>query len=134
MAPLSAHSQRALVCVAEDDFLIRLCLAEALDAAGFTVLDAAGAEELLTRVMALGATPALLVTDIRLDGGDDGFMLAKAVRESVPGLPVIYTSGDFTGGAAAQNGAQDIYIPKPYSTREIVTAATALLSHAGGPA
>ena len=58
---------------------------------GYTVLEARDGPEAL-RILA-ATRPDLLVTDVGLPNGMNGRQLAKAARERLPGLPVLFISG-----------------------------------------
>ena len=112
------------VLLVEDDFLIRMTIAEALADEGFTVLEAGNAEEAFR---ALDDEPAigLLITDIQLPGGMDGLALARQARGSRPDLPVIYTTG--RPEPLGPGGGRDLLIAKPYLPSEICAAAWRML-------
>jgi DNA-binding response OmpR family regulator len=80
------------VLVVEDEWLVRMEVADELQAAGWTVSEAATGE------VALAMLPQgrfdLLVTDIRLPGQRDGWHVAQAFREAFPRAPVIYVSAN----------------------------------------
>jgi two-component system KDP operon response regulator KdpE len=76
----------ATVLVVDDEALIRWSLAESLEAAGFTVLEAGSAREALAQLGANGLDVVLL--DLKLpDSSDLG--LLRRIRESAPGCRVI---------------------------------------------
>src|ERR1700743_3451721 len=79
--------------VVEDEWLLRLELAEELTAAGWQILEAASGEEALEK---LDQAPRIdfLVTDIRLPGPLEGGAVADAVRQIYPQAPVIYVSAN----------------------------------------
>ena len=84
--------------VVEDEWLLRLELAEELTAAGWTILEAVSGEDALAilteRGGAEGGKIDFLVTDIRLGGAVDGWQVAQQAREAFPDLPVIYVSAN----------------------------------------
>ncbi len=83
--------------VVEDEWLLRLELAEELAAAGWQVREAGTGEDalkLLEQIQAEGGAIDFLVTDIRLGGPVDGWDVAEACRHVWPGLPVIYVSAN----------------------------------------
>ena len=108
---MNAHDQpeTATVLVVEDDFLVRICAADALSEAGFQVLEAADAPEALAL---LDRAPVDVVfTDVNMPGEFDGLGLAERVARRWPGVAVVVTSGrGFPNGLAA--GAR--FVPKPY--------------------
>ncbi|MGI4748610.1 MAG: response regulator [Janthinobacterium lividum] len=97
--------------IVEDEFLIRMTLAEVLTDDGFEVLEAGDADEALAT---LEREPelAIMLTDIQLPGSLDGRALAVKARQTRPDLPVIFMSGRPDPGAA--NTALDLHVNKPY--------------------
>ena len=83
--------------VVEDEWLIRLELAEELTAAGWAVQEAGNGEDALKFIAELqnqGGKIDFLVTDIRLGGAVNGWDVAEACRKAWPGLPVVYVSAN----------------------------------------
>jgi len=85
-------SPRLVVLIVEDNALIRLDMAESLDAMGLTVLEAGSAEEALDLCNS-GQHVDVLVTDINLGNGATGWDVGRAFWLREP-LPVIYMSGN----------------------------------------
>ncbi len=112
------------ILIVEDEFLIRLTLAEALADEGFEVLEAETGDEALLMIRADPAIQ-LMLTDMQLPGSLDGGSLAARAREHQPGLPVIFVTGRHDMAAAALTG-RDLFIAKPYLPSEICTAAKRL--------
>ncbi len=115
------------VLIVEDEFLIRLILADALNDAGYEVAEAANGDEAVD----LAAGPeklALLVTDINMPGKLDGHALAQQLRQTYPNLPIVYTSGrpdrHREHGAMQHN---EEFVSKPYTPAQIVAAIKRLL-------
>ena len=79
------------VLVVDDDDLVRTVAVDALEDAGFEVIEAATAEEALDRCEHRRAD--VLLTDIMLSGTFDGWDLAEQCRRADPNLKVIYTTG-----------------------------------------
>lgn len=91
MVPLSAL--RGLrVLVVDDETEVRFGMKTLLEGAGCLVSLADGTEEAV-KVARLQA-PDLLLTDLRLQDGDDGIATVEAIRALYPGLPAILISGD----------------------------------------
>ena len=80
-----------LILVVEDDALIREFVVEVLREEGYDVIHAANGEEALAWCGRQVAD--VLVTDVRLPGGIDGWQIAERCREHDPALPVIYATG-----------------------------------------
>lgn len=83
----------AVALVVEDEWLVRMEIAEALDAGGWTVLEASTGEAALAM---LDHNPAidLIVSDIRLPGPATGWDVADAFRAANARVAVIYCSGN----------------------------------------
>ena len=77
--------------VVEDEFLLRLELADELGRAGWRVVEAGNGEEAMSL---LDTNPDFLIPDIRLPGPVDGWDVAEAARRRNPHLPVIYVSAN----------------------------------------
>ena len=111
------------VLVVEDEFLIRMTLAEALGEEGFEVVEADSADAALP---ILQSDPGihLLLTDIQLPGILNGRTLAEKAREHLPSLPIIFMTGrpDPTDAETPL----DVFISKPYTLSDICNAARRL--------
>ena len=103
-----------VLLVVEDDFLVRLTMADALADDGFEVIEASDAQEALSRVCERNDISAML-TDINLPGGDDGFALARAVRVIRPDLPVVYASGRYSAAESGKSVDGSRFLAKPFT-------------------
>lgn len=110
--------------IVEDEFLIRMTLAEVLADDGFEVLEAGDGDEALA---ALQREPdvAVMLTDIQLPGSLDGRELAARARETRPNLPVIFMSGRPDPDAASS--PIDLHVNKPYLPSTMSAAVRRLL-------
>jgi CheY-like chemotaxis protein len=79
------------VLVVEDDDLVRTVVVDALEEAGFQVIEAATGEQAMARCKE--RTADALFTDITLPGRIDGWDIAEYCREADPHLPVVYATG-----------------------------------------
>ncbi|MBI2528497.1 MAG: PAS domain S-box protein [Candidatus Rokubacteria bacterium] len=120
------------ILLVEDDEDVRALTREALEAHGYTVLDARGPEEAL----ALAAAPGLLhllVADVvmpRMSGRE----LAAAVGRTRPGLRVLYVSG-YAPDAVERHGILDpgaAFLSKPFTPLALAQKVWEVL--AAGPA
>ena len=98
---------------------------------GFDVISASNGKE---GISALRNHPDtnLLFTDIVMPGGINGVKLAKAARDEVPGIKVLYMSG-FPSGVIADRSGMELDAPlitKPYSMKELASALDVLLREA----
>ena len=108
------------VLLVEDEFLIRLILAEALGDAGYDVTAAVTADE-AARLIATTDGFDIVVTDIHTPGRLDGIELAKAVRQRHPDMRVVYMTGmPDAMRSAGKLGPRDAFISKPYGPSEML--------------
>jgi DNA-binding response OmpR family regulator len=115
------------IMLVEDEFLIRLTLAEALAEEGYEVIEAESGDEALAALDAAGGPIGLMLTDIQLPGSLDGRALAGRVRERQPGLPVIFMSGR-PDALPDAGGAPQMMVAKPYLPSDICAAVRTLLA------
>lgn len=111
--------------IVEDEYLIRLTLAEALTDEGFDVVEAETGDEALT-ILERDQGVELLLTDIQLPGKLDGVGLARAARLRAPSLPVIFMTGRPDCNIGALRSERDAFIPKPYLPSEVCATARRL--------
>ena len=97
------------VLVVEDDFLVRLCAADALRDAGFKVLQAASGPDAL-RLLEAGPVHVVF-TDINMPGAFDGAGLARRVKRRWPETVLVITSGR---GCPEEGLGDTRFLPKPY--------------------
>lgn len=114
------------VLVIEDDAAIRQGLVDALEFAGYEVLQAANGTDGLAR--ALRASCDLLLLDLILPG-HSGFEILQAVREARPTLPVIILTarGEEADRVKGLRLGADDYVVKPFSVRELLARVEAVL-------
>jgi CheY-like chemotaxis protein len=79
------------VLVVEDEEMVREIVTWTLEDMGFDVVGASSGDQAVD-IFRDGAID-LLLTDIRMPGGIDGWTLAEKARDVIPDLPVIYVSG-----------------------------------------
>jgi PAS domain S-box-containing protein len=102
--------------VVEDEDALRQLVVGVLGNCGYTVIAARSGVEALELWPELMTSVHLLLTDLVMPGGVTGRELAERLREDVPNLRVVYTSG-YT---AAQSGASEPlvegsnFLQKPY--------------------
>jgi CheY-like chemotaxis protein len=80
--------------LAEDELLVRFCIAQASRDAGYVVAEAQDALEALSILESKRID--LLITDIRMPGPLDRLELAKRTRELCPQTHVVLLSGNIT--------------------------------------
>jgi len=111
--------ERTCILVVEDELLIRLMLSDGLREQGYHVIEACNADEAL--IVLETAVPDLIISDVRMPGSVDGMGLLARVRETLPMLPVIITSGHLQSNLAIADGATQ-FIGKPYAMELVIDA------------
>jgi DNA-binding response OmpR family regulator len=123
---------RPHVIVVEDEAFQREALAEYLSNNGYRV---SGVESgAAMRRLVEKDPPALVLLDLRLPGGDDGFALARWLRERSKklGIIMVTASGDTVDRVVGLETGADDYIAKPFEPRELLARVKAVLRRAGG--
>jgi CheY-like chemotaxis protein len=108
-----------VVLVVEDEFLVRLDVAEYLRDAGYVVLEAWSADKAVAMCRD-DMTVDVLLTDINLGSAGTGWEIAEALRVAQPDAGVIYVSGNSVDHARRVAGSQ--FFMKPYSESDILQA------------
>jgi CheY-like chemotaxis protein len=124
-------TEKPLILVVEDEFLIREVVVGALEDAGFAVLTADDGAQGMQLFAEDRADIRGMVTDINLGEGMDGWDLARAAREQVSELPVVYVSGASGHQWASQGVPNSLLITKPFAPAQIVVALSSLLAAPG---
>ena len=119
-----------VILVIEDEFLVRLMIADHLRASGYVVIEVANASEALI-VIASQTQIDLVFTDINVPGWLDGEALANWLSIRRPDIPVILTSGIITPSVNNDSDANR-FIPKPYLLTSVEKAIRDLLVKAQG--
>ncbi len=83
---------QSTVLLVEDEPHIRLFVSELLDEAGFKVIEAANASEALA-ILRAGRTVNVLLTDVDLASGNNGFELAQTVCKSFSHIEILILTG-----------------------------------------
>lgn len=118
------RSQSAtVVLLVEDQPLIALVAQSTLEEAGYrTVVVPDGSSAL--QQLEEGFRPSVLITDIRLGDGPDGWELAAHARKHDPQLPVVYMSGD-SGQESSRAVPGGMMLQKPVSATHLISAVEA---------
>jgi CheY-like chemotaxis protein len=113
---------RGRALLVDDEELVRMSTADMLHDLGYEVIEASSAEEAL-RVLKQGPAPDLIVTD-HLMPGLSGAELAREVRATTPGLPILIVSGY----AEVEGIAPDLpRLTKPFRNAELAERLATLM-------
>jgi len=122
------QSGRRAILVVDGDVQIRRLLELSLRNAGFEVRAVATATEALT---AVGQQPPdLLVSEVRLEGGPDGFELCRQIKKRQDGAAISFvflTEQTVETKVRGVEAGADDFLAKPVYVQEVVAHARALL-------
>lgn len=109
----------ATILVVDDDDPVRVMLARLLRTQGYTVLQAAHANE--ARALLDTRKPDLVISDIVMPG-ESGIELRRGLAERWPELPVILISGYSAEGPAefAARTANTTFVQKPFAADQFL--------------
>jgi excisionase family DNA binding protein len=119
------QSNGPLVLVVDDDDGVRELMRANLEAEGYAVREAAGADEALDAIS--DQTPALVLLDVVMPGVD-GWQMLQRLQERYGSIPVIMFSGELAAGAvdAERRGAQ-AFVGKPFDPQQLIDRAKQLV-------
>jgi DNA-binding response OmpR family regulator len=120
------------ILLVDDDARLREIVSLALEGEGYQVRTAGSAEEASTVLEDM--EPDLLILDVMLPGGRNGFELSREVRTQslVPILMLTARTDTIDVVVGLESGADD-YVTKPFETKELVARIRALLRRARVP-
>lgn len=115
------------VLLVEDESLIRLTLAETLEDAGYTVVEAESGDEACALLRTSGAFDVLL-TDIQMPGVTDGIDVARSFHALHPDRPVVFMTGrpDMLT-RAGRLASSEALLRKPFGSIQMLSALESLL-------
>ena len=122
-------STPTIILLVEDQAVLRLFVADLLRSkGGFTVIEAANADEALTLLEASGDTVRALVTDVEMPGSMDGFTLTRLAHKAWPHMGLVVVSG------RAKPQADDVpegtvFLSKPFRAKALIKAVHSVLGH-----
>jgi PAS domain S-box-containing protein len=111
---------RETILLVEDEHILRELVVTVLREYGYTVLEAPSGDAAIRVWDQHHTFIDLLLTDVVMPGGMNGYELARRLREQRPDLPVIYSSG-----YSAERTKEEIeldgyaFLPKPYLPRQV---------------
>ena len=121
-APEAGGSHKATILLVDDEILVRWALADHLQECGFKVLGAPNADAAIEAIQKYEGAIDLVFSDVRMPGSMDGVGLARWVKENLPGVGVILTSGHAQAEDIAEELCDHIgeIVRKPYDFDELV--------------
>lgn len=116
------------ILIIEDEDAVRSLLRTLLRLAGYEVLSCQDGPEAVDLMEARGGTIQLLITDVNLGQGMDGFEAAQALRSQLPLLKVLYISGEEEAHRTAKRSPDaERFLLKPFTPRSFTDAVRGML-------
>ncbi len=122
------------ILLVEDEAAVRGLTLRCLQSSGYTVLQAASAEEALPIAASHAGRLDLLLTDVIMPGAS-GPELARRLLEKRPGTRVLYVSG-YTDASMASQGALDdgaYFLQKPFTPESLARKVREVLDARDAP-
>jgi excisionase family DNA binding protein len=113
-----------LVLVVDDDPRLREFVRVNLETEGYTVREAAGADEALAAIA--DQAPQLVLLDVVMPGVD-GWELLQRLQELHGSIPVVMFSGQVGEGAGAEQRGAKGFVGKPFDPQQLVERAKQLV-------
>jgi DNA-binding response OmpR family regulator len=114
------------VMVAEPDVLIRMVIAEYLRDCGYRVIEGVNAKDIWT-VLDSGRGLDVILADVSLGGGTEGFSLATRLRQSRTDIDVVLTAGIAGAAEESHQLCEEGPIKKPYQPKDVESRIRVLL-------
>jgi len=118
----SARQGEGVVLLVEDEAPVRAFASRALRLRGYTVLEAASAEEALKTLEDPGLEVDVFVTDVVMPGMDGPSWVRLALQDR-PNVRVIFVSG-YAEDCLSEDQARipnSVFLPKPFSLNDLTT-------------
>lgn len=125
---------RTILLVEDDEHALGM-MASVLRNKGHTVVTASAPDQAQNHWSDPALKFDLLISDVKLPGEEDGFMLADRFLELHPDVPVMFISGDpdcFASPAIRKFGDSP-FIAKPFNVKQMISAVDQVLSKGGPP-
>lgn len=120
--------KRGRVLIAEDQALIAALIEATLADEGYEVTTVYSGSDAVTALNGCASPFDVLVTDIRMEPGPDGWTVAAKAREGDPGIAVVYMTGDSMDEWRARGVADSTLLAKPFVPEQVLTAIADLLT------
>ena len=108
------------ILLVEDDAMVRDQIVRQLEFLGYSVATAPDGHEAL-RLINGRDTFDLVITDVMMPGGINGWQLGQTIRDIRPGMPTLFISGFSNDAAEKDRGAVSdfLLLRKPFGQREL---------------
>ena len=116
------------ILLVEDDELLGVLFELALVKAGYRVLRARNGQAAMARLAPKAPPVDLVLTDVRLGDGPDGWQVARRAQARSPDVPVIYMTGARGDDWLPQHVPLGVLLLKPFHVQQLVEMVGHLLA------
>jgi DNA-binding response OmpR family regulator len=122
------------ILVIDDEVLVRLAISRYLRECGFNVIEAANSDEAMLVLQEPELPVHIVLGNVTMRTGMNGFSLARWLREHKPGLPIILAgSHSAAAEAAADLCERGPMLAKPYEPQILLDRIRRLLAEGRPP-
>jgi CheY-like chemotaxis protein len=121
---------RGTALLVDDDITYCDVIAEMLTEDGWDVFEASTGEDALT-FSDIEGKPTLLVTDINLGDGMDGWALGRLARNQWPDIGLLFISGEDQRHQQYHHVLPEVFLTKPFRRSDFLTAVADVVRAAG---
>ena len=119
--PSTNHLRQDTVLVIDGDVITRTVISDYLRHCGYRVIEASSAEEAVQALTHAGFDIDIVLSDVELPGGMNGFQLSHWVRKNKPGTEVVLSSAvERTADIAGDLCEKGPALAKPYEPQTVV--------------
>jgi DNA-binding response OmpR family regulator len=115
---MALAEQQRTVLVVEPDILVRMVIAEYLRDCGYRVIEGVGAPDVWA-VLETAKPVDVMLIDVKLPGPEDGFAVAKRIRQTHRDIDVILTSGIPAAVQQCHELCEEGPLKKPYHPGDV---------------
>jgi CheY-like chemotaxis protein len=112
---------RGTVLLVDDDITYRQVIGEMLTEDGWDVIETSTGEDALA-FSGIEGKPTLLVTDINLGGGMDGWALGRLARNQWPDIGMLFISGENQRHQQYHHLLPEVFLLKPFRRSDFLAA------------
>jgi two-component system cell cycle sensor histidine kinase/response regulator CckA len=111
------------ILLVDDLDSVRRVLARSLSQLGYAIRDVGSGAQALQLVRSGAFVPSLVVSDMAMPGMN-GIELAHELRRTIPGLPVVFISGEYVAATAEMNSEDgwSAFVAKPCTATTLANA------------
>lgn len=120
-------TERPKILIVEDEPLILMDLVDSVEEAGFKTFEASSGEEAFEILDRCSDQLDLLITDINLGVGLNGWDVAEKSRGLARGLPIIFVTGDSLCDWKERPFANSRIFVKPIAPSKLLQAANNMM-------